>query len=255
LDKIVGSCPLDVQLAIGFDSVDNVIAFIAADSALMGALPKPDVFTTIEELVKFWMTELPQNRIYMFNPRLHGKTRIRSASVAPALTLRDIEIKPPSLLEQATNFRSALHAWAKDGFAIVPEPIFKAREIVCSKCDSWDQDAFMGTGRCLQCGCSKAKLWLAVSECPLGKWAKMAHGVKLGNDTSSGAKMVENMTKILEVLSPNSAARDIFKVYTDSVNKEGGCSGCRKRRMLRWLETEIAKLPEDEKDVIKKFTT
>lgn len=55
--------------------------------------------------------------------------------------------------------------------AKVGENVFVSRFSSCKSCEHFDSSAFQGGGKCLACGCPiQAKLRLAASACPLGKW-------------------------------------------------------------------------------------
>lgn len=83
---------------------------------------------------------------------------------------REIE-KEPSLAAKATTLTSSLAHWAAKGFKVVEPEQFQARLDICKGCEYWDSKAMFGTGKCRKCGCStQAKLRLATSTCPVGKW-------------------------------------------------------------------------------------
>jgi hypothetical protein len=85
---------------------------------------------------------------------------------------RSPKLPQPSAAELAANFTGALAAWAKAGFKIVERSVYESRHALCQACDWWDAKAWAGSGRCRKCGCSRAKLWLTTSKCPLNppKW-------------------------------------------------------------------------------------
>jgi hypothetical protein len=77
----------------------------------------------------------------------------------------------PSLLEKAKSLAQATGSWAKGGFQVADEATLASRMAICKGCEFWDQSGFVGTGRCQKCGCStQAKLRMATSKCPEGKW-------------------------------------------------------------------------------------
>jgi hypothetical protein len=80
--------------------------------------------------------------------------------------------KEPSLVEMTTNFTQAVAGWAKAGFKVVERQVFEERHNICKACEFWLPDARLGIGKCLKCGCSIYKLWMAPSKCPLTppKW-------------------------------------------------------------------------------------
>jgi len=83
----------------------------------------------------------------------------------------------PSLTTMAGNFIGAMGAYAKDGFRNVNKEEHAVRQAICNGCEFWDAKARMGAGKCMKCGCSGAKLWMASSECPIKKWGKIPTGV------------------------------------------------------------------------------
>jgi hypothetical protein len=80
--------------------------------------------------------------------------------------------KEPSLTEMTVNFTQALAGWAKAGFKIVNRETFEMRHTLCQVCEYWLPDARLGLGKCKKCGCSRSKLWMASTSCPLSpaKW-------------------------------------------------------------------------------------
>lgn len=77
----------------------------------------------------------------------------------------------PSLATKAATLTSSLAHWAAKGFKVVEPEQFQARLDNCKTCEYWDSEAMFGTGKCRKCGCStQAKLRLATSTCPIGKW-------------------------------------------------------------------------------------
>jgi hypothetical protein len=61
--------------------------------------------------------------------------------------------------------------WASSGLKLSSQQLLEERYSICAACPEWDQSGFFGTGRCQKCGCStSAKLRMATSTCPLGKW-------------------------------------------------------------------------------------
>jgi hypothetical protein len=71
----------------------------------------------------------------------------------------------------AKSLAGAAARWAASGFPLASPKALAARLDVCYACEWWDAQGFRGTGRCRKCGCStQAKLRMATSKCPLGKW-------------------------------------------------------------------------------------
>ena len=102
----------------------------------------------------------------------------------PDETLRSIEstekmFKEEQLSEYPSNF-AMFRNFAKDFYksakqvarnlpVLLPADVAFERMKVCQGCDRFNAEAL----RCMECGCSmELKTHLAVSDCPLGKWAK-----------------------------------------------------------------------------------
>lgn len=79
-------------------------------------------------------------------------------------------IESPSTRSMALSLFKEIGKSAKTGFKRVSEEAFNQRLSICNDCNYWDKEGFFGYGRCKACGCSKAKLWLATSSCPIKKW-------------------------------------------------------------------------------------
>lgn len=80
----------------------------------------------------------------------------------------------PSLLKMAGNFALAMKDFAQSGFLKVTQEQYNARMDICNSCEFWQGDARMGMGKCLKCGCSGAKQWIATSVCPINKWGAIS---------------------------------------------------------------------------------
>ena len=75
-----------------------------------------------------------------------------------------------TLLDMAKNFTKTMAHWARAGFPVVEEEEFKKRAELCSACPHWHEEARHGLGRCDQCGCTRQKLFVKTTRCPIGKW-------------------------------------------------------------------------------------
>ncbi len=84
--------------------------------------------------------------------------------------------RDPGIAKMSANFATAMSKWARSGFKKVEEEEYERRFEICMACEHWDGAARAGMGKCRICGCTKAKLWLATSSCPLQppKWASVA---------------------------------------------------------------------------------
>ena len=78
-----------------------------------------------------------------------------------------------STIDKAISLSKSTAEWAINGFKKTPIEDFKKRLSICLSCEFWNKSGFAGTGSCEKCGCStQAKLRMATSKCPIGKWAE-----------------------------------------------------------------------------------
>ena len=79
-----------------------------------------------------------------------------------------------TISDMALSFFSSAKDFISSGFQRTPLVKLQERLDICKGCEFWDAEAFAGTGRCKQCGCStQAKLRMASSFCPAGKWGAL----------------------------------------------------------------------------------
>lgn len=76
----------------------------------------------------------------------------------------------PSFAQKLSSLFSALSHWAAAGFPVVDHHVYISRREACAACEHWDESGYASLGKCRLCGCTAAKLALATSECPIGKW-------------------------------------------------------------------------------------
>lgn len=76
----------------------------------------------------------------------------------------------PGMNRLATTLASELKQWGERGLPVCPEKEYKSRMEICRPCKHWMPKGWIGLGRCRLCGCSRAKLSLATSKCPIHKW-------------------------------------------------------------------------------------
>ena len=117
---------------------------------------------------------------YSSDPRNAALKELRASSVLtpadaplhqePAVVSRQTKVEGPSLLEMASNLAGTAVKFAASGFATVTAEQHAARMAICGACEFWNPKARGGMGKCLKCGCTGAKQWVAVSVCPIGKW-------------------------------------------------------------------------------------
>jgi hypothetical protein len=78
-----------------------------------------------------------------------------------------------TLMDGLMGITSSAAKWVKSGLKIVSNEKMEERMAICRGCELWDKDGFNGTGQCRQCGCASiAKLRMATSVCPVGKWGE-----------------------------------------------------------------------------------
>lgn len=75
-----------------------------------------------------------------------------------------------SVLRPIKNFANSMKNWVAGGMPMASEKVYSERKAICDSCPFWDKDGNMGMGKCNQCGCTSAKLFLATEKCPVGKW-------------------------------------------------------------------------------------
>lgn len=82
------------------------------------------------------------------------------------------KLKSPTLGQMVVNFNEAVKEWMEAGLPVVSEVQYSDRLRVCRGCEFWEENARLGLGKCThpQCGCTKFKLWLGTSRCPVKKW-------------------------------------------------------------------------------------
>ena len=85
-------------------------------------------------------------------------------------------IKPPTLLELADNFTRATATWTSQGFPTPSEEEYQRRAELCNGCKFWNANEWLNVGRCMKCGCSGVKRYMATATCPLGIWEGKPYG-------------------------------------------------------------------------------
>ena len=74
-------------------------------------------------------------------------------------------IQPPTLMQMAEHFASAMIRWAKSGLKTVDKTEYVRRRTICSECS--------GGWRCPHCGCGLfAKVALSTETCPEERWGE-----------------------------------------------------------------------------------
>jgi hypothetical protein len=90
--------------------------------------------------------------------------------------------------------------WLKAGAPFSAAHILTERSAICMICDEWDPNAWLGTGGCKRCKCSRAKLLLATTECPLKKWSRFGWMTK---KTFGGVPLASRGTRQATIPAPD----------------------------------------------------
>ena len=154
-------------------NTDNVVKIVKEElERRLKALPK-----YYEGLVK--LGEFKDGDFYISKEKIaeynnNNKNNLNyKKTEQPKVQKEHVSSAGPPMTELVTNFSKSIFAWAKAGFKVASEEDFAKRKEICGSCEFWKGDANMGTGKCLKCGCSGAKLWLATSTCPINKWGEV----------------------------------------------------------------------------------
>ncbi len=79
-----------------------------------------------------------------------------------------------SLMTKFGRLRKELTAWVKKGAPRASKEVRAQRLSICEACEYYKEDGNFGLGECMApgCNCSRVKLWLGSSRCPLNppKW-------------------------------------------------------------------------------------
>lgn len=82
------------------------------------------------------------------------------------------EVQKLHAMGMAKKLAGSMGQWARSGFAKVSGETYLKRMEICRGCEFWEENARLGYGKCLKCGCGKGKQWLPHEQCPIGKWGK-----------------------------------------------------------------------------------
>ena len=86
----------------------------------------------------------------------------------------NVEPEQAGPLTKLRRLRLELLAWKSAGCPMTPRAVRRQRIAFCEACKFYKPGGNLGFGECHApgCGCSRAKLWLATSKCPLNppKW-------------------------------------------------------------------------------------
>lgn len=78
----------------------------------------------------------------------------------------------PNMATLAMRVGKETARWLSEGAKLVPADVKEQRGEMCQACPYWNPNAYLGTGSCEHpsCHCTRAKLALATSKCPMDKW-------------------------------------------------------------------------------------
>jgi hypothetical protein len=81
-----------------------------------------------------------------------------------------------NVFTKAGRLYREVKTWVRAGAPRVDRDTRKARKAECDVCPYYVAGGNLGLGECQApgCGCTRVKLALATSKCPLGKWAAVA---------------------------------------------------------------------------------
>ncbi|MBX4215886.1 hypothetical protein KW797_02980 [Candidatus Parcubacteria bacterium] len=84
-------------------------------------------------------------------------------------------------MTKARRLREELTGWAKKGAPLAPRNVRRERLAICQACSYYNAKGNVGLGACTYpgCGCTRAKLALATSKCPMKpepKWLAWPNG-------------------------------------------------------------------------------
>jgi hypothetical protein len=107
--------------------------------------------------------------------RGHGPTapELRAKGVLPPEPVIAPAPEAASFATKAGRLLREGRAWMRAGLPIADKATRTARLAVCAQCQYYNAAGNLGLGECKApgCGCTRVKLALATSKCPLGKWA------------------------------------------------------------------------------------
>ena len=93
--------------------------------------------------------------------------RVKERDKENRTVARSPGVATPTISEMSKSLASSMVGWAKAGFALASDEVKDERLSICRGCEFWKEGKY---GRCMKCGCSGIKLWLASEKCPIGKW-------------------------------------------------------------------------------------
>lgn len=111
------------------------------------------------------------SRVVTYAPQLQAKPKEPRPKAEP------VKPRKTGLLTKLDRAKRELTTWAENGFPVVSKEIRRARLQACKGCHLWSRFGNLGFGECLHpaCGCTRAKLALATSRCPMNppRWDRV----------------------------------------------------------------------------------
>ena len=166
--KELGCCTPENNLAENFEKTFLEKYDLIFDKFFEGLLKSNVQLESLNNLSKKMLIGKAMNSVVNKNRKISGQ------GPSPSVFEINQEEQGPSLLKMAGSFASAMKDFAGSGFLRVTEEQHAARMDICNGCEFWEQGARFGMGKCLKCGCTGAKQWIATSVCPINKWGAIS---------------------------------------------------------------------------------
>ena len=80
-------------------------------------------------------------------------------------------VQPQTIREATAGFLQAQREWVAAGMPLARSDLVATRRAVCTVCDQWDPEMWLGWGGCKVCRCVGRLKWAqSTASCPVGKW-------------------------------------------------------------------------------------
>lgn len=101
-----------------------------------------------------------------------GYTPAPPPTTVPPMEPETIGSTSIAAMQRLGSLLAASVKWLWAGCPITPRTLARRRLELCQTCPNWRPEAWAGTGGCRLCGCTRLKLEMATSRCPLAppKW-------------------------------------------------------------------------------------
>lgn len=105
------------------------------------------------------------------NPFTHPKfAEAQAAAETLAATIKHAVVNA----DRAPQAAREAGAWLAAGAPLADAATLAAREAACAACEHWKPTEPGGPMHCERCKCLRAKLAMATSACPVGKWGPVS---------------------------------------------------------------------------------